>query len=130
MIVLDENIPESQRLLLRSWRIQPQQIGHEIGRRGMKDDEIIPLLHKLHRATFFTRDLGFYKRDLCHPNYCLVILDIGQYETASFIKRVLQSKKFNTKTKRMGRVIKVTHIGIKLWSADAEKEDVSKWELK
>jgi len=96
----------------------------------MKDDEIIPLLHKLHRATFFTRDLGFYKRDLCHPNYCLVILDIGQYETASFIKRVLQSKKFNTKTKRMGRVIKVTHIGIKLWSADAEKEDVSKWELK
>lgn len=46
--------------------------GHEIGRQGMKDEEIIPLLHKLHRATFFTRDLGFYKRHLLHPNYCLV----------------------------------------------------------
>lgn len=128
MIILDENIPESQRLLLRSRRIQPQQIGHEIGRQGMKDEEIIPLLHKLHRATFFTRDLGFYKRHLCHPNYCLVILDIGQYEVASFIKRLLQSQKFNTKTKRMGRVIRVTHIGIQLWYMHAEKEDVTKWE--
>ncbi len=76
MIVLDENIPESQRQLLRSWKIQPQQIGHEIGCQGMKDEEIVPLLHKLKRATFFTRDLGFYKRHLCHPNYCLVIISV------------------------------------------------------
>ena len=36
MNILDENIPESQRQLLRSWRIRTQQIGHELGRRGMK----------------------------------------------------------------------------------------------
>lgn len=47
MHLLDENIPESQRQLLRSWRIQSQQIGHEIGRQGMKDEEIIPLLHPI-----------------------------------------------------------------------------------
>ena len=106
MIVLDENIPESQRLLLRSWRIQPQQIGHEVGRQGMKDEEIVPLLHELKRATFFTRDLGFYKRYFCHSYYCLTILDIGQYEVANFLERFLQSQKFNTKTKRMGEVIR------------------------
>ena len=61
MIILDENIPESQRQLLRSWRIKVHQIGHEVGSQGMKDVEIIRLLHKLRYVTFFTRDLGFYK---------------------------------------------------------------------
>ena len=127
MNILDENIPESQRQLLRSWRIQSQQIGHEIGRQGMNDEEIVPLLHKLYHTTFFTRDLGFYKRQLCHQNYCLVILAVSQYEVASFIKRFLHHQKFNTKTKRIGRVMRVTHIGIQLWHMHAEKEDAVKW---
>ena len=61
MNVLDENIIESQRQFLRSWRIRVKQIGHEIGRPGMKDDEIISLLHRIRRVTFFTRDSGFYE---------------------------------------------------------------------
>lgn len=36
MNVLDENIPDNQRQLLRSWRIHVRQIGHEVGRQGMK----------------------------------------------------------------------------------------------
>ena len=43
MIVLDENIPEDQRLLLRSWRIRAYQIGRDVGRAGIKDEQIIPL---------------------------------------------------------------------------------------
>ena len=54
MIILDENLPDSQRQLLKGWRISFRQIGFEIGREGMKDDEIIPLLHGLNRPTFFT----------------------------------------------------------------------------
>src|SRR4030042_4348862 len=127
MHLLDENIPESQRQLLRSWRIQSQQIGHEIGRQGMKDEEIIPLLHKLHQTTFFTRDLGFYKRKLCHVNYCLVILDTEQYEVASFIRRFLQHEKLNTKTKRMGRVIRITHAGMNILQLYSEKEEEIEW---
>lgn len=46
MNILDENIPESQRQLLRSWRIRVRQIGYEVGRQGMKDERIIP--HTLH----------------------------------------------------------------------------------
>ena len=42
MIVLDENVIDSQRRLLSSWRIPVRQIGYETGRKGMKDSEIIP----------------------------------------------------------------------------------------
>ena len=50
MTILDENIPEDQRQLLRSWRVPARQIGFEVGRPGMKDDEIIPLLHRLEKS--------------------------------------------------------------------------------
>ncbi len=82
MNVLDENILESQRQLLRAWRIPVGQIGHELGRKGMQDEEIIPFLLTLPRATLFTRDLGFYSRQLCHARYSVVVLAVGQYEAA------------------------------------------------
>lgn len=72
MIVLDENIPEDQRLLLRSWRIRAYQVGRDVGRAGIKDEQIIPLLLKLRRPTFFTRDLGFFDVKLCHARYGMV----------------------------------------------------------
>jgi len=72
MIILDENFPESQRQLLRGWRIPIRQIGYEVGRSGMQDEEIIPFLLQRRRVTFFTLDQGFYKRHFCHARYCLV----------------------------------------------------------
>ena len=74
MNVLDENILESQRQLLRNWRIAVRQIGHELGRKGMADEEIIPFLLRLQRPTLFTRDHGFFRADLVHKDYCLVRL--------------------------------------------------------
>lgn len=127
MNVLDENISDSQRQLLRSWRIQVSQIGHEIGRQGIKDEAIIPLLHQLHSVTFFTRDIGFYNYHLCHANYCLVCLAVGQYEVASFIRRFLRHSAFNTKAKRMGKVIRLTHMGLQVWERHAEKEVTILW---
>ena len=32
MNILDENIPEDQRQLLRGWRIRARQVGHDVGR--------------------------------------------------------------------------------------------------
>ena len=46
MIILDEYFPESQRQLLLSRRINIRQIGIEVGRKGLQDDEIILLLLK------------------------------------------------------------------------------------
>jgi hypothetical protein len=127
VIILDENIPDSQRQLLRSWRIQASQVGHEVGRQGIKDEEIIPLLHQLKAVTFFTRDIGFYNRHLCHADYCLVCLAVNQYEVASFVRRFLKHPDFNTKAKRMGKVIRLTHIGLQVWRLHAQKEEDIKW---
>jgi len=112
MNILDENIPESQRQLLRGWGIRVRQIGQDVGRQGMKDEEIIPLLHQLQQPTFVTRDAGFYDRRLCHASYCLAYLDMSQYEAASFIRRFLQHPSFNTHAKRIIRTPK----GRETWS--------------
>lgn len=58
MNILDENILADQRELLQRWAIPFRQIGHEIGRSGMADAEIVPLLLELRRATFFTLGSG------------------------------------------------------------------------
>ena len=42
MIVIDEHFPESQRQLLKSWRIRFRQIGFEIGRSGLKAPRLSP----------------------------------------------------------------------------------------
>ena len=64
MNILDENILQSQLQILPGWRITARQIGEDLGRKGMKDDEIISLLVDWRRSSFFTRDLGFYERKL------------------------------------------------------------------
>ena len=80
MIILDENFPESQRQLLRGWRVPIRQIGYEVGRSGMQDEESIPFLLQRRRVTFFTLDQGFYKQHLCHARYCLVYLEALLHE--------------------------------------------------
>jgi hypothetical protein len=88
--VLDENILASQRQLLRSWRIPIRQIGVELGRKGMSDEYLIPLLLKLPNPTFFTRDSDFTDQDLCHKKLCLAVLEVQQYDVAHFIRRFLR----------------------------------------
>jgi hypothetical protein len=65
--VLDENVPATQREILGSWRIRVRQIGFDLARSGLEDDEIIRLLQQVRRPTFFTRAAGFFDRRLRHP---------------------------------------------------------------
>ena len=112
MNVLDENVPASQRQLLMSWRVRVRQIGVDVGRKGMLDDEVIPLLLTLRRPTFFSRDGGFYRPNHCHARYCLVYLDVEKNEVASFIWRMLRHPNLNTQSKRMGFVVRISRAGI------------------
>ena len=127
MNVLDENIPENQRQLLRSWRIPVRQIGHEVGRSGAKDAAIIPLLHRLSPVTFFTRDLGFYDQRLRHARYCIVVLSVGQYEAASLVRRVLRHSELGTSARRLGKVIRASQSGLRLWELHVTDEAVLRW---
>ncbi len=123
MILLDENINQSQLLLLRSWRLRPRLIGQDFSRKGIQDEQIIPLLHELSRPTFFTRDQGFYDSELCHARYCIVTLAVHRYEAASFIRRFLRHTDFRTRAKRMGKVVRVSSAGIRFWRARTQQEE-------
>ena len=122
MNVLDENIPENQRQLLRSWRVPVRQIGYDLGRQGLKDREIIPFLMDLRRATFFTLDADFYKRNLCHAKYCLVAMDIRKQDAAVFVRRFLRHPGYDTIAKRMGTVVRVAPSGLTVWGLHAASE--------
>jgi hypothetical protein len=110
--LLDENFPADQKVLLRAWNIPVRKIGSQLAHLGVKDPEIIPLLHQLRRVTFFTQDKGFASRALCHPAYCLVYLEVRPDDTALFVRRFLRQPLFDTVAKRMGSVVRVHHQAI------------------
>ncbi len=126
MNILDENIPENQRSQLLTWGVSIHQIGLDVGRKGMKDEEIIPFLHTLRDTTFFTRDFDFYQRRLCHSRYCLVCLAVTRDEVAVFVRRVLGHPALDTKAKRMGAVVRVSHAGFSILRS-TRKETYVNW---
>jgi hypothetical protein len=127
MNILDENIPVNQRQLLRRWRIPARQIGDEVGRAGMKDDEILVLLRQLRRPTLFTRDLGFFDQRLCHQRYSIVCLAVERDEAALFTRRVLRHPDMSTQIQRMGSVLRVSQIGMNVWKLNAHREEFIEW---
>jgi hypothetical protein len=129
MNILDENIIASQRQRLRSWRIPVRQIGVDIVRKGLQDEEIIPFLHHLRRSTFFTRDRGFYRREVCHRQYGIVCLEVAPEEVAVFVRRVLRHPRLNTQAKRLGTVVRASHRGRGLWRLHVQAEEVILWEV-
>ena len=128
MNVLDENILADQRQLLRSWRIRVRQIGPDLAYKGVKDDGIIPFLHRLDRPTFFTRDAGFYDRRFCHGAYCLVFLNVDKSEAANFVRRTLRYAALDTWAKRVGKVIRVGHSRLLLWNLRTREELTLTWD--
>lgn len=127
MNLLDENIVERQHEFLREWGVIVRHIGHDIVRQGVKDEEIIPFLHALRYTTFFTLDLDFYNRQLCHTNYSLVFMNVASREAAMYIRRVLRHPALNTQAKRMGTVIRAELSGLSIWRLHAEQEDRVPW---
>ena len=128
MILLDHNIPQDQSEQLRRWRIHFQQVGYEIGRPEWEDQqEILRYLHRMKQATFFTRDLGFFRRRFCHPNYCLVVVTGLVLETASLTRRLLRHPEFKTKAKRQGRVVKLSSTNISWWEVGRNRQQRLAW---
>ncbi|MBI3853715.1 MAG: hypothetical protein HY298_26010 [Verrucomicrobia bacterium] len=115
MNLLDENFPEDQLPQLRAWRIPVRRIGHDFAQAGVKDPDILPLLHRLGRVTFFSLDWDFFKQSLCHPAYGLVWLDVRADDAAHFLRRFLKHSRFDTQAKRMGTVVRAHHDGFQFW---------------
>lgn len=93
----------------------------------MDDDEIVPLLHGLDRPTLFTRDRDFYDRSLRHSTYCLVFLDIGAMEVASYVRRFLRHPAFDTHARRRGSVVRLSPLALHVWRPRGEVEETMGW---
>jgi hypothetical protein len=52
LILLDENILDGQRLLLEASGVAARQIGVDVGRKGMKDDEVVVFLRRKRNIIF------------------------------------------------------------------------------
>lgn len=127
MNVLDENIPDREWHQLRRWRLRLRKVGEDIGRAGMSDQQIIPLLHQLRGVTFLTRDVDYYRQQLCHSSYCLVYLDVRADKTAFFVRAFLRHPAFDSRAKRMGRVIGVRPMGMHVWRLHAGAPELVLW---
>src|SRR5262249_20480379 len=88
---------------------------------GMKDQEILALLHRLRRSTFLTRDEDFYARHLCHVRYCLSSLAVAKDEVRPLIRRLLRHRGFDTAPKRSGTVGRVSQVDLAVWRLHAEQ---------
>ncbi len=122
MNVLDENVPGHQRRALLRRRVRVRQIGVDLGRPGIRDEQIAVLLHSIHRPTLFTLDDDFNDTRWCHPSYCIVYLDIDDSQTAEYVRRVLRHPGLNTQAKRMGAVVHASPYGLRVWRRHADEE--------
>ncbi len=93
----------------------------------MKDDEIIVLLRRQRNIAFFSRDAGFYVPELRHRRYCMVVMNVGQNEVATFVRRFLRHPDFDTQVKRMGKVVRISHAGLAIWRLRSQTEIHTLW---
>jgi hypothetical protein len=128
VIVLDENVFESQRIQLSRWRIHLCQIGRDIARKGILDDAIIPLLRQLRRPTFVSRDRDFFDKQLCNDRFCLAFLDVRPIEVADYVRRFLRHSEFKKWSQRKGSVVRVSSSGVIVWRANASDATRFRWE--
>ena len=127
MLVLDENLPDGQRLLLRKWRIRFRAVGKDVAFSGAKDENLIPVLHRLPNPTFFSLDRDFHHAKLAHGGYCVVWLDVKAGLSAEFVRRFLRHPAFDTQAKRMGRVVRVHAGGVSCWQIGKRGSQDTRW---
>jgi hypothetical protein len=127
VIVLDENVLDTQRAQLRRWRIPVRHIGRAVGRYGMQDSEILPLLRTLRRPTLVSRDRDFYDRSFCSDRYCLIHMDVRPGEVAAYARRLLRHSAFKTWSQRRGCVVRVSPSGILAWRAGGKRATRYRW---
>lgn len=127
MNIIDENITQDQKELLEKWGIRVKQIGNDIKSKGITDNDIISFLKEHSGILFITRDDDFYKQKYCHEKYCIVYLEVERNEVAYFIRKFLKHELFNTKAKRLGKVIKASQQFISYWQVHKKSFDKLEW---
>ena len=57
----------------------------------------------------------------------MVVLSVGQYDVATFVRRFLRHPGFDTQAKRMGKVIRVSPVGLTYWRLGQHARMFQRW---
>jgi len=112
VIVLDENISAAEEAKLTGWGVRCRTIGVHVASKGDDDADILTTLLTLKQPTFISHDQDFWDQSRQHSRYCLVWLDTEETEQAQFIRAFLRHPEFNTRAKRLGKVVRVHPDGL------------------
>ena len=127
MVIIDENLPASLVSQLHKWGIRARVVGVDVAHVGIKDENLIPVLHSLKRVTFFTLDKDFYTYQLCHRSYCLVQLELSPKIAADYIRQFLKHPAFDTETKRLGKVVRLHRSGLEYFEIGKRTASSVQW---
>jgi hypothetical protein len=129
MLIIDESISEFEIWQLRRWGFRLRAIGPDLGNKSISDEDILPLLLRLKRPTFFTRDRDFWQQALCHHGYCLVYVDVleEEGEIAAHVRRFLRHRDFKVSAQRLGKVVHLYQRGIAFYQCSDAKPHRLKW---
>jgi predicted nuclease of predicted toxin-antitoxin system len=125
MIILDENLPPTLALSLskKGWKVR--HVGNDFARAGIADADLIRLLMSLSQPTFVTLDKDYDRREVCHARYGIVLLNVDQAQAARYLVRLLRHSRFKTKASRMGRVIRVEAVNLKVLGLDGKRRTIA-----
>lgn len=127
MLVLDENFRLEQQAVLHAWGIRTRKVGKDLAAFGTDDADLIPLLLRQPSPTFFTHDEDFWRPSLRHPAYCLVWLDVEDTRGALYVRRFLRHVDFDTKAKRLGKIVRVHAGGLAFYDSRHGKAKSAAW---
>ena len=123
--VLDENVIKQNYQALRR-RFSMVKVGDGFGYPSMSDENIRSELHHS-KQTFHTQDRRFCHPRHRHPTYGLVFYDMEDKDFVSYVQRFLRHPRFNTRAKRMGKVVRVTLEQIEVWEYHHENQEIVEW---
>jgi hypothetical protein len=114
MILLDENVHQQSIVAsIAAWyRGQVRSLTTLRPNTVIKDEEIPTVLRRVRQPTFVTTNVAdFWRRVPAHSQYIIVCVALPSerlHELPPLLRQLLQLPEFNTKAKRMGKVIRVS----------------------
>jgi len=86
------------------------------------DDRVPALLQTLHQPTFLTIDADFWNKRWCHTGYAILyfaLRDNEQDQLPGLLRALLRRPEFRTRSRRMGKVVRVGPTHIDWWASQA-----------
>ena len=122
-IVLDDQLFDLQVLLPIARWITVQRLRDLRPAEVIKDERVPALLRQLRQPTFVMVDMGFWRKGLRDPKYCILCFPLRndeQYKLPALLRGLFHLPEFRSRVVRMGKVARVGETRIEYWQSGDE----------